>query len=139
MGMSVEQLQEFSKNCMISNLGIEYTEITEDSISATMPVDERTVQPFGYLHGGAMLALGETLASAGSVALLDDKHKAVFGISVSGNHLKSTREGKVTGIAKIIHKGRSVHTWEISIYDGHNALLSKCIATNKIVNLHEQK
>ena len=130
--MTIEELNNISKNTLMQSLGIEFIEVTENSITATMPVDERTIQPFKYLHGGAMLALAETLASAGSIVILNDPQKVVFGVTVSANHVKSTREGMVTGVGNLIHKGEITHSWEISIYNEEKILLSKCIATNVV-------
>jgi uncharacterized protein (TIGR00369 family) len=132
--MTIQELNDFSKNSLMGNLGIEFTEIGDKTIKATMPVDKRTIQPFGYLHGGAMLALMETLASAGSVVLVNDPEKAVFGTNVSANHIKSTREGFVTGIGTLVHMGNTMHSWEVNIYNEENVLLSKGIATNLVVN-----
>ena len=132
--MTIQDLNNFSKNSLMETLGIKFTEITDTTIKATMPVDKRTIQPFGYLHGGAMLALMETLASAGSVAILNDSDKAVFGTNVSANHIKSTRSGTVTGVGTLIHKGNTMHSWEVNIYNEENVLLSKCIATNLVIS-----
>ncbi len=132
--MTIQELNNLSRNSLMETLGIEFTEITESKIVAIMPVDQRTVQPFGYLHGGAMLALMETLASAGSVAILNDTNKAVFGTNVSANHVKSTRSGIVTGVGTLIHQGNTMHSWEVNIYNEENVLLSKCIATNLVIS-----
>jgi 1,4-dihydroxy-2-naphthoyl-CoA hydrolase len=129
--MDVNLLNEICRNTMVSNLGIEFIYFDEESIHASMPVDSRTMQPMGYLHGGASIALAETLASAGSVAILNNK-MAVFGISISAQHINSVREGSVIGKAKIVKMGKMLHTWEVKIFSG-DILVSKISAVNAVI------
>jgi 1,4-dihydroxy-2-naphthoyl-CoA hydrolase len=114
---TAEELNNWPKNNIGGTLGIEYLEITDDSISGTMPVDERTHQPFGILHGGASVVLAESLGSIASYMCIDsDKYMAV-GLEVNANHLRPVKKGLVTGICKPIHIGAKTHIWEIKIYD----------------------
>ncbi|RZJ82267.1 MAG: hotdog fold thioesterase [Flavobacterium sp.] len=110
-------LNDRPKNHIGAVLGIEFTAISDDSISATMPVDERTHQPAGILHGGASVVLAETLGSIASYMCINpDKHIAV-GLEVNANHLRPVSSGFVTGICKPIHIGGKTHIWEIKIYN----------------------
>lgn len=100
---------------MVSYLGIEFTEIGSDYIEATMPVDHRTKQPMGLLHGGANVVLAETLGSIAASLTIDIKKFSCVGLEINANHLKSVRDGKVRGVAKAIHLGRTTQVWEIKI------------------------
>lgn len=114
---TVDDLNSRPKNHIGGLLGIKFTEIGEDFIIATMPVDERTHQPAGILHGGASVVLAETLGSIASYMCIDpDKYVAV-GLEVNANHLRPVKSGLVTGICKIIHRGAKTHIWDIKIYD----------------------
>ena len=110
-------LNDRPKNHMGAFLDIQFTEITEDTLSATMPVDERTHQPAGILHGGASVVLAETLGSIASYMVIDpDKYQAV-GLEINANHLRPVKSGFVTGICKPLHIGAKTHVWEIKIYN----------------------
>ena len=98
-------------------LGMEYVEIGDDFIEARMPVDERTRQPFGILHGGAHVALAESIGSLGANLCLDNTKEYAVGLDINSNHLKSVSSGFVHGIAKPIHIGKTTQVWEIKIYD----------------------
>ncbi len=100
---------------MVTHLGIEFTAIGEDSISAKMPVDHRTRQPYGLLHGGASCVLAETLGSVASALCVDQTKFKVVGLEINANHLKSATDGFVVGTAKAIHVGRKTHVWDIRI------------------------
>ena len=102
-------------NTLVSNLGIVMTEAGEDWLRGTMPVDARTVQPYGILHGGASVALAETLGS--SAGMLAARGDAVVGLEINANHLRAVRSGIVTGTARPLHVGRSTQVWEIRIED----------------------
>jgi 1,4-dihydroxy-2-naphthoyl-CoA hydrolase len=106
-----------AQHTLASALGIEFQEVSGERVVATMPVDDRTRQPFGLLHGGASVALAETLASVGGTIDVDLDRFAVVGIEINANHLRSKRDGTVTGTATPIHLGRSTHVWEIRIVD----------------------
>ena len=111
---SLDQLNAMSANTAIAALGIVFTEIGPDFLRATMPVDGRTHQPFGLLHGGASALLAETLGSSAGGLSAPDGH-GVVGIEINANHLRAVREGTVTGTARALHVGRSTHVWEIRI------------------------
>lgn len=114
---SLDQLNLTSQNTMVSLLGIEFTDIGTDYIEATMPVDHRTKQPMGLLHGGANVVLAETLGSIASSLTIDTEKFACVGLEINANHLKSVREGKVRGVAKPVHIGKSTQVWEIKIFN----------------------
>lgn len=112
-----DSLNAISANTMVEHLGIEFTAIGEDSITARMPVDHRTVQPAGLLHGGASVALAETLGSVAATLCVDPATTSCVGLEVNANHIRSVRSGFVTGVARPIHLGNSTHVWDIRIYD----------------------
>ncbi|MEJ2883985.1 hotdog fold thioesterase [Pedobacter sp. GR22-6] len=114
---SAEKLNDRPKNHMGAFLDIRFTAVGEDSLTATMPVDERTHQPAGILHGGASVVLAETLGSVASYMCIDpDKYQAV-GLEINANHLRPVKSGLVTGICKPLHIGAKTHVWEIKIYN----------------------
>ena len=112
---SLEFLNSTSKNTLVEHLGIEFTAVGEDFLEASMPVDFRTVQPYGLLHGGASVVLAETLGSLASSLTIDPDHQICVGLEINANHIKSVREGKVIGKANPIHLGKSTQVWEIKI------------------------
>lgn len=113
---------------LIETLGIEFKEISEGRVIATMPVDGRTRQPFGFLHGGASVALAETVASVGAVALIDKEKEICFGLEINANHIRAKREGEVTAIGEVEHRGKSTMVWSIRIVDEEDNVicLSRC-------------
>jgi len=123
---SLDQLKAMSKNTAIETLGISFTEIGEDYLRASMPVDARTHQPFGLLHGGASVLLAETLGSMAG-ALCVAENNTVVGIEINANHMRGVRSGLVTGTARALHVGRNTHVWEIRIEDecGHLVCVSR--------------
>ena len=123
---SLQKLQAMSAGTMGEHIGIEFTEIGDDYLKATMPVDHRTRQPYGLLHGGASVALAETLGSVASSLVLDTSVFICVGLEINANHIRSARQGLVTGIAVPIHLGSSTHVWDIKIYDERERLL--CIS-----------
>jgi uncharacterized protein (TIGR00369 family) len=131
--ITVEQLNNSCKNTLMEHLSIEYTEISEGRIVAKMPVDKRTFQPMKRLHGGATMALAESVGSAGSVALIDINKFHVLGVEISGSHVATTSENEVFGIGTLIHFGRTQHVWEIRVEDKTGKLISLCRLTNRIV------
>ena len=133
--MTIDEINAFCKNSLIENLGIRFTKASPTSIEATMPVNSKTTQPMGYLHGGASLALAETVASAGSMLITDPKTHNVFGMQVAGNHIASVKEGKVIAKATILHKGNSSHVWDVRIESEDGKLISTVRITNAIVKL----
>ena len=124
---------KLSKNTLMQTLEIEYIDAGEGFLTAKMPVNSRVHQPMGLLHGGATVALAESVGSAASIMFVDPEKFEVRGIEISANHLKSKKEGKVYATAKIIHKGRSIHLWEIRIVDENDALISLCKLTNMVL------
>ncbi len=137
MKYSKEEFLQFSekicKNTLMETLEIEYIEAGEDYLKAKMPVNPRVHQPMGLLHGGASVALAESVGSAASLMFIDIEKYEVRGIEISANHLKSKREGTVFATAKIIHKGRTIHLWEIKITDEEDNLVSLCKLTNIVL------
>ncbi|QHL86073.1 hotdog fold thioesterase [Nibribacter ruber] len=113
--VSLEQLNAWNKNTMGEHIGIEYTEIGDDYLIGKMPVDHRTHQPMGLLHGGASVALAETLGSVGATMFLDLEKQYCVGLEINANHIKSARSGFVYGKATAIHVGRKTQVWEIRI------------------------
>lgn len=113
----LEDIQPLGKGTLSEVLGMEFTEVGEDFIRASMPVDHRTKQPYGLLHGGASVALAETLGSVGSALIVDSSKYICVGLEINANHLRSARQGKVIGTAKPIHIGGKTHVWEIRIED----------------------
>ncbi len=117
----------------MGNLGIQYTYPDETRIEATMPVDHRTRQPFGMLHGGATLALAETIAGLGSTILCQPDEVAV-GMQVSGNHISSAQEGDtVRAVGTIMHKGRSSHVWNVDVFTSTGKLVSSVRVVNSVM------
>lgn len=113
----IDALEKRKKGTLMEALGMEYVEIGDDFIEARMPVDERTRQPFGILHGGAHVALAESIGSLGANLCLDNTKEYAVGLDINSNHLKSVSSGFVHGIAKPIHIGKTTQVWEIKIYD----------------------
>jgi len=112
-----ESLDAISANTMVEHLGIEFIAIGEDSITARMPVDHRTVQPAGLLHGGASVALAETLGSVAATLCVDPATTSCVGLEINANHIRSVRSGFVTGVARPLHLGNSTQVWDIRIHD----------------------
>ena len=122
---TIDRLNALSRDTAIVALGIEFTEIGPDFLRATMPVDARTRQPYGLLHGGASVLLAETLGStAGNLCVPEDR--ICVGIEINANHVRGAREGVVTGTARALHIGASTHVWEIRIEDARGRLV--CIS-----------
>ena len=124
---------EWCKNTLMETLEIEYIDAGEDFLTAKMPVNKRVHQPMGLLHGGATVALAESVGSAASLMFINTEKQEVRGIEISANHLRAKREGIVFCTAKIIHQGRSIHLWEIKITDEVGKLISLCKLTNMIL------
>lgn len=116
------------ENNLITLLGIEFKEISEGKVIATMPVDDRTRQPAGLLHGGASVVLAETVASVGGFHLVDSNSEAVVGLEINANHIRGIRSGVVIAEGNILHRGRTTQIWEIKIRDEKDKLIcvSRC-------------
>ena len=115
--ITVESLRPFEINTMSEYLGIVFTEIGDDYLKATMPVDHRTQQPYGLLHGGASCVLAETIGSLAAAMVIDHTRFNCVGLDINANHIRSARQGLVTGITRPLHIGTSTQVWEIKIYD----------------------
>jgi uncharacterized protein (TIGR00369 family) len=122
-----------SKNTLMETLEIKYIDAGEDFLVARMPVTPRTHQPMGLLHGGASVALAESVGSAASMLLVNNDLSEIRGIEISANHLRAKRTGMVTGTARLVHQGKSIHLWEIKITDENNKLISICKLTNMVL------
>ena len=122
------ELAKMGQGNLSEALGIALTEATPDRVVATMPVDHRTRQPFGILHGGASVALAETVASIGAWLNVDRDTQAAVGLEINANHLKAKREGVVTATATPLHRGRTTQVWSIAIVDEDGAMVcvSRC-------------
>lgn len=114
---TLEALNTLSKNTLVELLEIRFTEVGDDYLVATMPVDARTHQPFGLLHGGATAALAETLGSSGANCCLDMSTEYAVGLEINANHLRPVRQGKVTGTARPVHLGRRTQVWDTRVED----------------------
>ena len=113
----VNDMHSFGKDTMSEYLGIEWLEVGDDFLKATMPVDHRTKQPYGLLHGGASCVLAETVGSMASALVVDHSKFVCVGLEINANHVRSAREGRVTGVASPLHLGSNTHVWDIKIYD----------------------
>jgi len=124
--LTIEQIQSISKDDMVQHVGIEFTELGENYIKAKMPVDNRTRQTYGLLHGGASCVLAETVGSIASAMVIDHERFVCVGLEINANHVRSAREGYVTGVATPLHLGNNTHVWDIKIMDEVNKLV--CIS-----------
>ena len=130
---SLDSLNESCKHTLIGHLGICFTKISETRIEATMPVNETTCQPYGLLHGGATLALGESIAGVGTRVLSKEGERGV-GMQVSGNHVSSAVDGDtVLGVGTLVHKGRSSHVWNVDVFTSAGKLVSTIRVINSIL------
>lgn len=129
----LDLLNERARHALMGNLGIQYTYASDERVEATMPVDYRTRQPFGILHGGATLALAETVAGLGSM-IICKPDEIVVGMQVSGNHISSAHEGDtVRAVGTILHKGRSSHIWNVDVFTSTNKLVSSVRVVNSVI------
>lgn len=133
----LEIVNSMNKNTMMEVLGIQCVEIGDDYVVSTMPVDHRTHQPMGLLHGGASAALIESMGSMGSVLLIDPTKYAPVGIEINANHLGSVRSGSVRAKATVVHAGKRTHVWQVDIRDEET---DKLVCTGRLtVMIVEQK
>ena len=131
--VSLETLNTMSTDTVISHLGIVFTAVGEDWLQATMPVDARTHQPYGILHGGASVVLAETLGSSAGNLCVDPSAKVCVGLEINANHVRAKREGVVTGTARALHVGRSTQLWDIRIEDEQGRLICTSRLTLAVV------
>jgi len=132
--ITVEKLNEFCKNTLVSHLGIECTEFGKDYLCGKMPVDNRTKQPVGLLHGGASVVLAESLGSLASAAFIDTTKQTCVGLEINANHVKSVREGYVYGKAQALHIGKRTHLWDIKIVNEKKELVCVCRLTIAVID-----
>jgi 1,4-dihydroxy-2-naphthoyl-CoA hydrolase len=125
-GLTLDQLNHLSANTLAANLGIEFVEIGSDYLTAKMPVDHRTHQPFGLLHGGASVALAETLGSVAAHCCIDTNLQYCVGLEINANHIKGAKNGFVFGTTRPVHIGKKTQVWEIKILNEQNELV--CIS-----------
>lgn len=121
--LSIADFSALEKGTMGEHIGIEWMEVGDDFLKARMPVDHRTIQPYGLLHGGASCTLAETIGSVASAMVVDYNHFQCVGLEINANHVHSATEGYVTGIATPLHLGRSTHVWDIKIYNENNKMV----------------
>ena len=127
--VSLQEANSFNKNTLMEQLGIECVEIGDNFVVATMPVDHRTHQPMGLLHGGASAALIESIGSMGSTLLIDLSKEVPVGLEVNANHVSGIKEGFVRAIGKVIHAGKKTHLWQVDIFDG---MTERLICTGRL-------
>ena len=121
--LTVEKLRPLGHDTMGEHLGIQWTEVGDDYLKAKMPVDHRTKQPYGLMHGGASCALAETIGSVASAMVVDHSKFYCVGLEINANHVRGAKEGFVTGVAKPLHIGSTTHVWDIKIYDEKDQLV----------------
>jgi 1,4-dihydroxy-2-naphthoyl-CoA hydrolase len=135
--LSVEKLRPFMPNTMAAHLGIEWVEVGEDFLKASMPVDHRTIQPYGLLHGGASCVLAETIGSVAAAMTIDHSRYYCVGLEINANHIRSAREGFVTGITTPLHLGSRTQVWDIKIYDEKERMI--CVSRLTVAVLKREK
>jgi 1,4-dihydroxy-2-naphthoyl-CoA hydrolase len=133
--IKLADLSPFAAGTMADHLGMEWMEIGDNFIKIKMPVDERTKQQYGLLHGGASCALAETVGSVASHLVVDSGKYSVVGLEINANHIRSARQGYVMGIASPLHLGANTHVWDVKIYDEMQKLI--CIARLTVAILNK--
>ncbi|WP_454785937.1 hotdog fold thioesterase [Legionella sp. WA2024007413] len=136
--ITLDALNRFGKNTMSEFLGIEFIEIGDDFLKATMPVNARTRQPIGILHGGANVALSETVASTAANAVIDVNQFFCVGLEINANHIRSVKEGIVTAITSPFHLGRSTQVWDVKIFNEEGKLTCISRMTASLINRPNQ-
>ena len=121
--ITIDNIKDFGKGTMADYLGMQWVEIGEDFLKLSMPVNEKTKQPYGLLHGGASCALAETVGSVASSLVIDRDKNICVGLEINANHVRSAKEGIVTGHCKPLHIGKTTHVWDIKIYDDSEKLV----------------
>jgi 1,4-dihydroxy-2-naphthoyl-CoA hydrolase len=134
--LSLQDFEGFGKQTLGEYIGIRFSEVGGNYLKATMPVDHRTMQPYGLLHGGASVTLAETLGSVGAAMVIDRDKFICVGQEINANHIRGVRGGLVTGIALPVHLGNSSHVWEIKIYDEAEKLV--CISRLTVAILEKR-
>lgn len=136
--LTIEKIRPIGVNTMAEYLGIEWAELGDNFIKAKMPVDHRTKQPYGLLHGGASCVLSETVGSVASAMVIDHSKFVCVGLEINANHVRSAREGFVTGIATPLHLGTNTHVWDVKIYDEINRLVCVSRLTVAVIPRKEE-
>ena len=131
--VTVTDIKDLGKDTMAEHIGIEWVEIGENFVKAKMPVDQRTSQPYGLLHGGASCVLSETVGSIASALVVDHSKFVCVGLEINANHVRSARQGYVTGVATPLHLGGNTHVWDIKIYDGLQKLVCESRLTVAVI------
>lgn len=131
--VETQAINKMNQGSLVSHMGITIDEITEETLIGSMPVDSTTHQPFGILHGGANCVLAETLGSIASNLICDPKTHHAVGLSIHTNHIKAVRNGRVRGVAKATHLGKTTHVWTIATYNEANQITSETKLTMMIV------
>lgn len=134
---SVEQLGKIGANTMADFLGLKWEEIGDDFLKLSMPVNNKTRQPYGFLHGGASCVLAETVGSVASALVIDREKFSCVGLEINANHLRSVSEGIVTAVARPLHLGKTTHVWDIRIYDDNQKLF--CVSRLTVAILKSKK
>lgn len=136
---TIDELNKISAETMVGHLGIVFTESGDDYLKARMPVDQRTIQPAGLLHGGASVALAETLGSVGAYLTVDPAKYDCVGMEINANHLRPVRSGFVTGMGRPVHLGRKTQVWQIDITDDRQRLIAVSRITLSVVPRLKEK
>jgi 1,4-dihydroxy-2-naphthoyl-CoA hydrolase len=137
--ITLDAIQSFGKETMVEHIGIEFIEIGENYIKAKMPVDHRTIQTYGLLHGGASVSLAETIGSVASALIIDREKFYCVGLEINANHIRSATKGFVIGTALPLHVGNLTHVWEIKIHDDEEKLLCVSRLTVAIIKRDPSK
>lgn len=132
--ITLEKITDIRHQTMTAHLGIEFTEIGDNYVKGKMPVDHRTLQPFGIMHGGASCVLAETLGSVAGCHCVDIKKKVCVGLNLTTNHIRMAKEGYVYGTARPVHLGRRTQVWDIDIVDEEDMLLSTTRLTLVVID-----
>jgi 1,4-dihydroxy-2-naphthoyl-CoA hydrolase len=133
-GITIQLLNQYSPNTLSAHLGIEFIEVGDDFISAKMPVDHRTHQPLGLLHGGASVALAETLGSVAAFCCVDQQLQYCVGLEINANHIKGVRSGFVIGTTRPVHVGKRTHVWDIRIVNEAQELVCTSRITMAVID-----
>jgi 1,4-dihydroxy-2-naphthoyl-CoA hydrolase len=134
--LSIEKMRPLGPGTMGEHVGIQWTEVGNNYLKAKMPVDHRTIQPYGLLHGGASCTLAETIGSVASAMVIDHSKFFCVGLEINANHVRSAKEGFVTGVAVPLHLGSTTHVWDIKIYDEKEKLI--CVSRLTVAILKRQ-
>lgn len=137
--VTMEDLNRLSKNTLAERIGIEFTQVGPDFIEARMPVDARTHQPFGLLHGGASVALAETLGSVAATCCVDPTRHLCVGLEINANHIRGVRDGFVKGVTRPLHIGKKTHVWEVRIVNEREELVCISRITLAILDRKDEK